>query len=48
MIQMDDAGDPQLVALRELAQEESQGDRIGAARQRDEHAGIGRTRSCAG
>ena len=40
MIQMDDAGDPQLAALRELAQEESQGNRIGAAGQRDEHAGI--------
>ena len=43
MIEMDDAGDPQLAALRELAQEESERDRIGAARQRDEHAGI-RTR----
>ncbi len=43
MIQMDDACDPKLVALRELGQEIGEGNRVGAARQRDEHAGI-RTR----
>ena len=43
MIEMDDSGDPQLAALRELAQEESERNRVGAARQRHEHAGI-RTR----
>ena len=41
MIQMDDTCNPKLVALRELGQEIGEGNRVGAARQRDEQAGIG-------